>query len=66
MRPAARKTRQEPEEEEELQPITDEQSTVPPAIAQMLQEEDIQQPEVSLEEPVAPAANTAPTRLPKG
>ena len=55
VRPAARKTRQEPEEEEELQPITDEQSTVPPAIAQMLQEEDIQQPEVSLEEPVAPA-----------
>ena len=35
VRPAARKTRQEPEEEEELQPITDEQSTVPPAIAQM-------------------------------
>ena len=55
VRPAARKTRQETEEEEELQPITDEQSTVPPAIAQMLQEEDIQQPEVSLEEPVAPA-----------
>lgn len=36
------------EEEEELQPITDEQSTIPPAIAQMLQEEDIQQPEVDM------------------
>jgi len=32
--------------EEELMPITDEQTTVPSAIAQMLQEEDIQQPEV--------------------
>ncbi len=39
------------EEEEELQPITDEESSVPPAIAQMLQEEDIQQPEVNMEEP---------------
>jgi transcription termination factor Rho len=34
------------EEEEELQPITSEQTTIPPAIAQMLQQEDIQQPEV--------------------
>ncbi len=40
------------EEEEELQPITGEQSTIPAAIAQMLQEEDIQQPEVVMEEPV--------------
>ena len=38
-------------EEEELQPITDEQSTIPAAIAQMLQAEDeIQQPETQLEE----------------
>jgi len=35
-------------EEEELQPITSEQSTIPAAIAQMLQEEDIQQPEVDM------------------
>ena len=41
----------EPEEEEDeefLQPITDGQSSIPPAIAQMLQEEDVQQPEVQM------------------
>ncbi|RYY68127.1 MAG: transcription termination factor Rho [Chitinophagaceae bacterium] len=38
------------EEEEELQPITSEQSTIPAAIAQMLQAEDVQQPEVNMEE----------------
>jgi len=40
------------QEEEDLQPLTGEQSTIPAAIAQMLQEEDIQQPEVAMEEPV--------------
>ena len=40
------------EEEEELQPITSEQTTIPAAIAALLQEEDIQQPEVAMEEPV--------------
>ena len=38
------------EVEEELQPITSEQSTIPPAIAQMLQEEDVQQPEIELDQ----------------
>jgi transcription termination factor Rho len=38
------------EEEEDLQPITSEQSTIPTAIAQMLQAEDVQQPEMDLEE----------------
>ena len=38
------------EEEEELQPIGDGESTIPAAIAQMLQEEDIQQPEEQMEE----------------
>ena len=38
------------EEEEELQPITSEQSTIPAAIAQMLQAEDIQQPEIEMED----------------
>lgn len=38
------------EEDEELQPITSEQSTIPAAIAQMLQAEDVQQPEVEIEE----------------
>jgi transcription termination factor Rho len=39
------------EEEEELQPITDEQTTIPAAIAQMLQAEDeVQLPETQLEE----------------
>ncbi len=40
------------DDEEELQPITDQETTIPPAIAQMLQEEDIQQPEVNMDEPV--------------
>jgi len=35
-----------PEEEEELQPLTDQDSTIPAAIASLLQQEDIQQPEV--------------------
>ncbi|MEO6669645.1 MAG: transcription termination factor Rho [Ferruginibacter sp.] len=43
----------EEEEEEELQPITDQESTIPAAIAQMLHEEDIQQPEVTMEEPAS-------------
>jgi len=37
------------DEEEELQPITSEQTTIPAAIAQMLQQEDIQQPEIEME-----------------
>ncbi len=45
------KPEMENEEEEELLPITDEESSVPPAIAQMLQQEDIQQPEIMMEEP---------------
>lgn len=36
--------------EADLQPITSEQTTVPAAIAQMLQEEDIQQPEINIEQ----------------
>lgn len=43
-------TIEETEEEEELQPITSEQSTIPAAIAQMLQAEDVQQPEINIEE----------------
>ena len=39
------------DEEEDLQPITDEQSTIPAAIAQMLQaEDDVQLPETQIEE----------------
>ena len=38
------------DEDELLQPIPDGQSSLPPAIAQMLQEEDIQQPEVQMDE----------------
>jgi transcription termination factor Rho len=48
----------EQEEEEELQPITDQQTTIPAAIAQMLQEEDIQQPEVDMEESAQPNRET--------
>jgi transcription termination factor Rho len=49
---AAEETEQEQDEQEELQPITSEQSTIPAAIAQMLQAEDgdIQLPEMTLEE----------------
>jgi transcription termination factor Rho len=45
-----KKTRQEPTQQQmDLMPITEEQTTVPPAIAQMLQQEDIQQPETNIE-----------------
>lgn len=45
------------EDTQELQPITDQESTIPPAIAQMLQEEDVQGPEEELGEDAAqPAA----------
>lgn len=52
------KVEQQPsQDEEELQPITSEQTTIPAAFAQLLQEEDIQQPEVE-----EPAAQTPPAR----
>jgi len=40
----------EEDEDDDVQPITDQQSTIPPAIAQMLQEEDVQQPETEMNE----------------
>lgn len=59
-KPLAKKAKPEPiEEEEELLPITSEQSTVPAAIAQMLQQEDVQQPEVSMDDP-APIRDNRP------
>ena len=39
-KPASKKPKPELFEEEELQPITSEETTIPPAIAQMLQQED--------------------------
>ena len=51
-KPAPKNADDQPSDEEELQPITGEQTTIPAAIAQMLHEEDIQQPEVAMEEPV--------------
>ncbi len=36
--------------EEELQPLTSEQTTLPPLFAKLLQEEDVQQPEVEMPE----------------
>ena len=54
---------EEEEDEEELQPITDEQSTIPKAIAQMLQEEDVQQPEMELE-PETPVIRHQPKNNP--
>lgn len=46
--------------EEELLPIPDGESTIPSAIAKMLQEEDVQQPEVTMEE--APQMKQYPQR----
>jgi len=51
-KPASKKPKPELFEEEELQPITSEETTIPPAIAQMLQQEDEmvlenQEPEVA-------------------
>lgn len=46
-----KKPRPEIQEEEELQPITDQDTTIPAAIAQMLQAEDVQQPEIQMEMP---------------
>ncbi len=43
-----KKTKLELLEEEGLQPITNQETTIPPAIAQMLQEEDVQQNEQEL------------------
>ncbi|MFT3979198.1 MAG: transcription termination factor Rho [Ferruginibacter sp.] len=49
-------------EEEDLHPITAEESTVPAAIAQMLQAEDVQQPEIDLGEyeEKLPSSNNKP------
>ncbi len=52
-KPAKKTIEQIEEEEEDLQPIMDGQSTIPAAIAQMLQAEDeIQQPETMQDEPM--------------
>ena len=40
----------EDDDDDDIQPIPDGQSSIPAAIAQMLQEEDVQQPEVAMEE----------------
>ena len=55
----------EEQDEEDLQPITDQQTTIPAAIAQMLHEEDIQQPEVSMEEPVSQTREGRPFQQPQ-
>jgi len=41
------------EEDVDVQPITDQESTIPAAIAQMLQEEDVQEPETDMGEEIA-------------
>ncbi len=43
----------EEEEDDDVQPITDQESTIPAAIAQMLQEEDVQEPETEMNEETA-------------
>jgi transcription termination factor Rho len=41
------------DEDVDVQPITDQESTIPAAIAQMLQEEDVQEPETDMSEETA-------------
>ena len=53
-----------PNTEEEILPISDNESTIPPAIAQMLHEEDVQQPEVSNEEVAKPVREAAARPFP--
>ncbi|MEO5943735.1 MAG: transcription termination factor Rho [Ferruginibacter sp.] len=48
--PTPAKQEQEDDDEEDLQPITDQETTIPAAIAQMLHDEDVQQPETQMEE----------------
>ena len=50
--------------EEDLQPITNEQTTIPAAFAQLLQEEDVQQPEMAMDEK-APQAPVRPQFKPR-
>jgi transcription termination factor Rho len=52
-------------DQDELQPITAEQTTVPAAIAQMLQEEDVQQPEIDMDEPSGKQFTPRPQFKPK-
>jgi len=47
-RKPVKKQMEEEEEDDDVQPIADGQSSIPAAIAQMLQEEDVQQPEVQM------------------
>jgi len=58
----AKKIELEEEDEEELQPITDEQSTVPAAIASLLQEEDIQQQQPELQQNESSQQNQYPSK----
>jgi transcription termination factor Rho len=50
----AKRVKEETEQEQELQPLTSEQSNIPAAIAQMLHDEDVQQPEVQMPEEAKP------------
>ncbi len=47
-KPVKKQVQEEEDDDEDVQPITDQESTIPAAIAQMLQEEDVQQPEVQM------------------
>ncbi len=62
-RPVKRKAESD---EDNIQPITDQETTVPAAIAQMLQEEDVQQPEIQFEAaPPAPVTRPQHTNRPQ-
>ena len=49
-KPVKKQMQEEEDDDDDIQPIPDGQSSIPPAIAQMLQEEDVQQPEVVMED----------------
>jgi transcription termination factor Rho len=56
-KPVKKHIQEEEDDDDDVQPITDQQSTIPPAIAQMLQEEDVQQPETEMNEEILPSAS---------
>ena len=49
-KPVKKPVLEEEDEDDDIQPITDQESTIPAAIAQMLQEEDVQGPEIEMDE----------------
>jgi transcription termination factor Rho len=60
-----KRTQEEFEEEEELLPISDQETTIPPAIAQMLQQEDTQEAAMLGDTPQPPKPQSASLHRPQ-